>query len=290
MATKKEEELKQGDVNTANAANVASAEVNPPVQEEGLLSFGEVRVENQLKFKPRPELNNLCIGQLISVEVIKAEAPKFDESTGIEKTWEYAGYVIPRIILKFKQKPTQQDPKERIHTHEEKVIGALKGDGTEIDPKVVASLYNSMYARLQHICNAYKHLANYADITAPGINPFAPIETRVAQLERFFNHFATVLAGKDGKGVYRNVDVWLKVVADFKSGKYLRFPEFVGEGFIERWVANQVPSIEIKPNEGIELVAGAKGKGKGPKGSNAAATAEEHVADDIMDMVNKYNK
>jgi len=255
------------------------------------INFGEVRVENTLKFKPRPELGNLCTGKLIKVEIVEHLIPKFSEE-GIESTWEYAGFTVPALELTFKQTSTTADPKERIYKHEYKVITSVDKQGVDLDPKMVIKFYTDMYAHIKHICNAFKGTANYseavADFSKVQIDPTASVEKRIVNFKVFLEYFVALLGGKDGKGVYTTIELWIKLVADYRTAKFLAFPSFVGEGFVERLIAKQNPSIEIKPNESVELVAG-KSKGKaGAKGAAAGAIASEDG--EVDDLVAKYNK
>jgi len=270
----------------ANAGTQVAAPVNP-----NAINFGEVRVENTLKFKPRPELNNLCTGKLIKVEIVEHLIPAFSEE-GIENTWEYAGHTVPALELMFKQTATKSDPKERIYKHEYKVITSVDKQGIEVDPKVVVKLYTDMFAHLKHICNAFKGTSNYseavADINKIVIDPTVSVAERIVNFKAFLGYFAALLGGKDGKGVYQTIELWLKLVADYRTAKFLGFPTYVGEGFVERIIPQQNPSIEIKPNESIELVA-AKPKSKGAKGAAAAGAAPESD-NDVDDLVAKYNK
>ena len=277
----------------AKNPNVAEGTVQTPEVNPNVLTFGDVRVENTLKFKPRPELNNLCVGKLVKVELLESEIAQYNEA-GIESTWEYAGHTIPRLELTFMQTPSNTDPRERIYKQEYKVIGSLKNDGSEIDSKTVKSLYESMYAHLKHIANAYKTKANYseavADVNLLAIDISAPVETRIVMFKNFLQYFVNLFAGKDGKGIYTNAECWMKLVADYSSGKFLAFPTFVGEGFIELVVKGRNPGIELKASETIELTASKKGtKGSGGAASKANSTEEGAVDGDIADLVNKYN-
>ena len=244
-----------------------------------------------MKFKPRPELGNLCTGKLIKVEIVEHLIPKFSEE-GIENTWEYAGFTVPSLELTFKQTATTADPRERLYKQEYKVITSVDKSGVDVDLKVVTNLYTSMFAHVKHICNAYKGLANYseavANINAIVIDPTASVEARIVNFKGFLEYFAALLAGKDGKGVYQTIELWLKLVADYRTAKFLAFPTFVGEGFVERIIAKQNPAIEIKPNESIELVA-AKPKSKGGKGVAAAGVGSEPDGE-VDDLLAKYNK
>lgn len=275
-----------------NDAKVVEGKTVTPIN-PNVLTFGDVRVENTLKFKPRPELNNLCIGKLVKVEILDSEVALYNEA-GVESTWEYAGHTIPRLELTFEQNPTTVDPAKRVYKDTCNVIGSLKNDGTPIELKTVTSLYESMYARLKHICNAYKHKANYseavADVNKLAIDVSAPVEDRIVMFRSFLQYFVDLLAGKDGKGIYTGTDCWMKLVADYSSGKFLAFPTFVGEGFIEPVIAKRNPAIEIKPGESVELVAGKKGsKGKGGA-ADKASEDEAGVESDVADLINKYNK
>jgi len=226
------------------------------------------------------------------VEIVENTIPQFSEE-GIENTWEYAGKTVPSLVLTFKQTATTVDPRERIYKHEYKIITSVAKTGIEVDAKTVVKLYQDMFAHIKHICNAYKNTANYSEAVASlndfTIDPTASVDVRVVNFRNFLGYFVKLFAGKDGKGVYQTTELWMKLVADYRTAKFLAFPTFVGEGFIERIIAKQNPAIEFKPNESIELVA-PKSKTKGAKGAASQGTGAPETDSEVDDLLAKYNK
>lgn len=258
-----------------------------------VLDFGAVlgtSVERKLKFKPRPEFNNLCKGRLVNVEVslLKTEA---NDKNGLPSSWEYAGLELPNLKLTFVQEPTQSDPAERVYEHYFSPFTNVKKNGEAIDRATIISHYTEEYKQLRHIANAFTTNANYdAKVVIPAVNPFIadPI-ARLEGIKTYYQAWATLLSGKEGKGFMTQV-VWLKLTAS-PEGTYLRFPPFVGEGFIEKVIDGRQASIELKPSETVELVKKDKAaKGKSSTGTGNAPSEDASVPDEIQNLLAKYTK
>ena len=230
-------------------------------------------VTNKLKFKPNPELNNLTLAIIESVEVVKNEVPKVNDK-GQEATWEYAGHTLPTLTIRFKQhhRKNDIDKAERFLTYRENIIGAVKSNGDAIDDSVLVALYEAMWDRIKHIHDAFAGTANYKEFSdLPEINERGKVEDRVKQFTAFFEAVARGFnEGKNSAPVYqvegKPIIVWLKVVSEYREGKYLTIPTFVGEGFIEKYNPDVPPTIELKPNETVVL------RSKG--GAKASTTAD----------------
>lgn len=250
-------------------------------------------VTNKLKFKPIPEFNNLCLGHLEDVRVEVNEVPKVNDK-GQESTWEYAGLNIPQLVFEFKNDPYKEEKVvERFYFHRERIIGSLTKNGDQIDSKILESLYGSMWDRIKHIHDAYSSMPNYKPFEddIPEIDETAPSETRVQQFTKFFNFVAAAFnKGKDDKTpIYKkngaNITMNMKLVAEYKEGKYLAFPTFVGEGFIEVHVTGVEPTIELKPNETVVLAGKSSGSSEASTGPD-----NDDLPDEVKEMINRAKK
>lgn len=255
-----------------------------------MMQFEEEVVERRLTFKPDPSIGNLCLGMLDEVRIDVRKSPKLLED-GTENTWEYAGLDVPTIILTFKQCKTKENPKDRYYTFSVKPVTTVDKDGNPVDPKKLIGILQQEYARLRHIANQYKGLKNYNNNLGqcPGIDYAASPAIRLEQYTAFFNYFKNLLVGVDETApVYKGVRLWIKLVADFSSGKYLAFPGFVGRGFVERVIEGQDPTIDFEANETVQLTK-ANNTSRAEK-TVAAAPANTEVSSDVQSIIEKYSK
>jgi hypothetical protein len=239
-------------------------------------------VTKSLKFKPG--INGLCKAYIKSVEVIENDVPK-ENDKGVASDYEYAGHKVTSLKFVFGNVITTDDvdKSERLHTHIESIIISTKNDGTPMNEKTLNGLYEQMWDRILHIHNAFQGTENYQPFDElPEINEKATVEQRVKQFKAFFTKVADGFnKGKSGNPVYlaggKAIPCWMKLVASYPDRKWLALPTFVGEGFIEKIKTGVPPTIELKPNESIQLVAGAtKGKTSGvTSGASATASTDE---------------
>lgn len=256
-----------------------------------MMTFDNEVVERRLTFKPDPEINNLCLGYLDEVRIDYRESPLILED-GTENTWEYAGQKVPALILTFKQARSQSNPKDRYYEHVFKPVTTKTKDGAPVEAKTIVNLLQQEYARLRHIANQYKGLKGYrVDLgSCPGIDYGAAPAIRCEQYCKFFEYFKTLLTGgNDEAPLYKGVKLWIKLVADYSTHKFLAFPTFVGRGFVERVIEGQNPTIDFEPNETIQLTAGTPKKGNREA---AAVTPTETTAvnPEISAILEKYSK
>ena len=168
------------------------------------------------------------------------------------------------------------------------VIGSLRTDGSPIEDTTLGALYESMWDRIKHIHDAFSAAPNYKAIESlPSINEHGEAAKRVEQFTKFFQAIADAFnEGKGGKPIFvdaegKTLPLWMKLIAEYKEGKWLQFPTFVGEGFIELYKPGVPPTIEVKPGESVVLrVKGEK------KGTTAAAGCEDLPAH-ILDLMNE---
>jgi hypothetical protein len=255
------------------------------------INFGEVfgeNVESKLKWKPRPELGDRGLGHLIGAELVIRQQSELDEN-GVRSSWEYAGLAIPSLKLTFQEQPTKEDPFERFYEHYFTVFTNVKKDGTVVKRSDIFSHYEREYKQLRHIANAFKTNANYdQNAKVADLSPFIenPAE-RLENLTKYFQSWATLLSGKDGKGFGGQL-IWLVLIAS-STGTYYTLPSYVGQGFIEKFVENRKPSIEVPINQTTIL----KGKDKADKatkggGNSESAAGGAPVPSEINDLVNRY--
>ena len=246
-------------------------------------------VTRSLKFKPLADLGNLCLGTLQKVEVTMNEVPKFKDD-GSESMFEYAGHTLPSLKFVFKNhlRKEDKDRAERFFTYVESVIISKKNDGTPMDTKVLTNLYEQMWDRLKHIHDAYSNEENYKPFgELPEIDETADVDVRVTQFTKFFKTVADAFnKGKGGKAIFTDKEgnglpVAIKLLANYPSGKWLTIPNFVGEGFIERFIPGRPLTIEVKPGESVAL------KGGKVSDSGGSGVSSSDVPKEIMDMLNK---
>lgn len=250
-------------------------------------------VTASLKFKPSvyADLNGLCLGQLVSVEVTTEESPKILDD-GTENSYQFAGLKVPKIRFNFKNvvRAEDKDRADRFFFHVEKPIISVKNDGEKMTDKLLESLYTQMWDRIKHIHDVFKNDPNYKPIAElPDIDPTSPEEKLVDQFTKFFEAIAASFnKGKNDKPIYQGEDgkgltCYMKLIAEYMQRRYLVFPNFIGEGFIERFKTKVPPTIELKPRETQELAAGKGSKSKEDAGS--AATGYEDLPADIRDAI-----
>ena len=234
------------------------------------LMFEEEVVERRLAFKPDPELGNLCMGIINDVRIDIREVPLLDDK-GVESTWEYAGCKFPVLVIEFKQCKTDANPKDRYYTFTAKPVTTLNKKGEPVEEKTVINIIQQVYGQLRHIANQFKGLKGYPVNAGkcPGLDYAAPAKVRCEQYLAFFEYFKHLLVGDDEKNpIYKNVKLFMKLVADYNTHKFLAFPSFVNRGFVERVIPGQSPSIEFEAGETIHLA-----KDDAPKNREAAAGA-----------------
>jgi hypothetical protein len=246
-------------------------------------------VTAKLRFKPVPELGNLCIGELHAVVFKETEVAKVDDK-GVERDYEYAGFKVPRLELEFKQSKTKPADPDRYYTHQIRIIGSKKKDGSPIPEETLTNLYMTMWDQIKHIHDAFKGTVNYEPLSKiPTIDEYGPAEQRITQFAKFFKRLEECFnKGKEDKPIFvddkgKPFKLWMKLVAEYKEGKYLTFPTFVGQGFIERYKTGVPSVLEIKPNETIHL-SGSGGAAK-PTTQSIGNETQEEIGDDLKDLL-----
>lgn len=249
---------------------------------------GKKKVTQNLKFKPQPDLNNLCLGYLEKVSVEFTDIAVVDDK-GNPSNWEYAGEKVPRLLFEFKNVKRKKSDADRFYFHVESVITQTKKDGTPVDAKKVESMYSAMFDRIIHIHSAFEGTPNYKELDLEvEIDINADKSERVTQMGKFFKSIAAAFnKGKNDSPIYKSgeapVQLYMKLLPDYQRGTRLEFPTFVGEGFIERYIEGVTPTIEIKPNETVELT----GKKVSPSdAASGAVKSQDDLPDDLKEMIN----
>lgn len=258
------------------------------------------QVESRLNLKPSKDTFGLALAELESVEVKDYEVPVTDEK-GSETKSEFKGLTVPRINLTWRNHKVKEGEEDRYHTLSFGPIVSVKNDGSPMDAKTLSSIYENMFAALMHAHNCYKGSVNYIAIKSlPDIDETATAAARVEQTRAFFKAFEKAFNGTDGKAVYKNTEgknipVWLKLVADYKTQSHYETPNFVGQGWtevaIQTTINNKVvwkqPLIELKPNESIDLIPKTSKK---PSNVNIATDQMASNSSDVDDLISKYVK
>lgn len=254
-----------------------------------MMMFDNEVVERRLTFKPDPEIGNLCLGYLDDVRLEFRESPRILED-GTTNNWEYAGLKVPTLILTFKQARSNSNPKDRYYEHTFKPVTTKTKDGAPVEAKTIQNLLMQEYGRLRHIANQYKGLKNYpADLgSCPGIDYGASAERRCEQYVAFFEYFKKLLEGNGEVPMYKGVRLWIKLIADFSTHKYLTFPTFVGRGFVERVIEGNAPTIDFEPNETVVLAKDTSKGGKHEAAAQATPTTDNTLTPEVADILAKY--
>lgn len=241
------------------------------------------QVTSRLKFKPIAQFKNLCLGYLQSVTVTTSE-----EVADGSKGYEYGGLKIPMLTMEFIEWKENPQDEDRYYTPRWTPIVSKANTGLPIEKKTLDNLYQSMWFQLKHIVDAYGGKMD----KVPEIDENAAPEERIKQFTAFFSYIATYFnTGLAGKPIFKSADnasylMAMKLIADYQTGKFLAFPTFVGEGFIERAIMVQdnttkkvvlKTTLEIKPQESVELRV--KSTSTSVPGSGDSPTA---LPDDVM--------
>lgn len=246
-------------------------------------------VTRSLKFKPLEDLGNLCLGTLEKAEVIMNDVPKF-KNDGSESPYEFAGHTVPSLRFTFKNflREDDKDRAERWFNFVESVIIYKKNDGTPMKQKDLESIYEQMWDRIKHIHDAYKNDVNYKPFgELPEIDEKADVEARIIQFTKFFKAIAEAFnKGKNDKPIFVDQDdnslpVALKLVPEYQTGKWLTFPTYVGEGFIERYHKGVPLTIELKPGETVTLKGGKR------EGEKSGAGSDSNIPKEVLEMINQ---
>lgn len=238
-----------------------------PIEEVKKVShrgLGSARGTARLKFSnDQAKPNGLFLGHL---EEVKCSTITIGEDkTGMPS---FNGFEIPKLTLTFAS--NEEDPNKRHYVS--KTFTAVESNVNTIPGGKEEWKVNSVFDWLKHVLNVYylkgRELTDeeatalsltFEDFDEQGEYVSVDTEIVINAWKVLFENFENIMnRGKDGKPVYHDknnkfIPVWLKLLRYVKSRKSwtpinngdLSLPQFVGEGCIEIYQQNAIPSIKI---------------------------------------------
>ena len=238
-----------------------------PIEEVKKVSrrgLGSARGTARLKFgNEQAKPNGLFLGHL--EEVKYSTITIGEDKTGMPS---FNGFEIPKLTLTFAS--NEEDPNKRHYVS--KTFTAVESNVNTIPGGKEEWKVNSVFDWLKHVLNVYylkgRELTDeeatalsltFEDFDEQGEYVSVDTEIVINAWKVLFENFENIMnRGKDGKPVYHDknnkfIPVWLKLLRYVKSRKSwtpinngdLSLPQFVGEGCIEIYQQNAIPSIKI---------------------------------------------
>lgn len=238
-----------------------------PIEEVKKVSrrgLGSARGTARLKFgNDQAKPNGLFLGHL--EEVKYSTITIGEDKTGMPS---FNGFEIPKLTLTFAS--NEEDPNKRHYVS--KTFTAVESNVNTIPGGKEEWKVNSVFDWLKHVLNVYylkgRELTDeeatalsltFEDFDEQGEYVSVDTEVVINAWKVLFENFENIMnRGKDGKPVYHGknnkfIPVWLKLLRYVKSRKSwtpinngdLSLPQFVGEGCIEIYQQNAIPSIKI---------------------------------------------
>jgi hypothetical protein len=238
-----------------------------PIEEVKKVSrrgLGSARGTARLKFgNDQAKPNGLFLGHL--EEVKYSTITIGEDKTGMPS---FNGFEIPKLTLTFAS--NEEDPNKRHYVS--KTFTAVESNVNTIPGGKEEWKVNSIFDWLKHVLNVYylkgRELTDeeaaalsltFEDFDEQGEYVSVDTEIVINAWKVLFENFENIMnRGKDGKPVYHDknnkfIPVWLKLLRYVKSRKSwtpinngdLSLPQFVGEGCIEIYQQNAIPSIKI---------------------------------------------
>lgn len=238
-----------------------------PIEEVKKVSrrgLGSARGTARLKFgNDQAKPNGLFLGHL--EEVKYSTITIGEDKTGMPS---FNGFEIPKLTLTFAS--NEEDPNKRHYVF--KTFTAVESNVNTIPGGKEEWKVNSVFDWLKHVLNVYylkgRELTDeeatalsltFEDFDEQGEYVSVDTEIVINAWKVLFENFENIMnRGKDGKPVYHDknnkfIPVWLKLLRYVKSRKSwtpinngdLSLPQFVGEGCIEIYQQNAIPSIKI---------------------------------------------
>lgn len=238
-----------------------------PIEEVKKVSrrgLGSARGTARLKFgNDQAKPNGLFLGHL--EEVKYSTITIGEDKTGMPS---FNGFEIPKLTLTFAS--NEEDPNKRHYVS--KTFTAVESNVNTIPGGKEEWKVNSVFDWLKHVLNVYylkgRELTD-EEVTALSLTfedfdeqgEYVSVDTEVVinAWKVLFENFENIMnRGKNSKPVYHDknnkfIPVWLKLLRYVKSKKSwtpinngdLSLPQFVGEGCIEIYQQNTIPSIKI---------------------------------------------
>lgn len=226
--------------------------------------LGSARGTARLKFgNDQAKPNGLFLGHL--EEVKYSTITIGEDKTGMPS---FNGFEIPKLTLTFAS--NEEDPNKRHYVS--KTFTAVESNVNTIPGGKEEWKVNSVFDWLKHVLNVYylkgRELTDeeaaalsltFEDFDEQGEYVSVDTEVVINAWKVLFENFENIMnRGKNGKPVYHDknnkfIPVWLKLLRYVKSRKSwtpinngdLSLPQFVGEGCIEIYQQNAIPSIKI---------------------------------------------
>lgn len=231
------------------------------VSRRGLAS---ARGTARLKFgNDQAKPNGLFLGHLEEVKYSTINIG--EDKTGMPS---FNGFEIPKLTLTFAS--NEEDPNKRHYVS--KTFTAVESNVNTIPGGKEEWKVNSVFDWLKHVLNVYylkgRELTDeeatalsltFEDFDEQGEYVSVDTEVVINAWKVLFENFENIMnRGKNSKPVYHDknnkfIPVWLKLLRYVKSKKSwtpinngdLSLPQFVGEGCIEIYQQNTIPSIKI---------------------------------------------
>ena len=238
-----------------------------PIEEVKKVSrrgLGSARGTARLKFgNDQAKPNGLFLGHL--EEVKYSTITIGEDKTGMPS---FNGLEIPKLTLTFAS--NEEDPNKRHYVS--KTFTAVESNVNTIPGGKEEWKVNSVFDWLKHVLNVYylkgRELTDeeatalsltFEDFNEQGEYVSVDTEIVINAWKVLFENFENIMnRGKNGKPVYHDknnkfIPVWLKLLRYVKNRKSwtpinngdLSLPQFVGEGCIEIYQQNAIPSIKI---------------------------------------------
>lgn len=238
-----------------------------PIEEVKKVSrrgLGSAHGTARLKFgNDQAKPNGLFLGHL--EEVKYSTITIGEDKTGMPS---FNGFEIPKLTLTFAS--NEEDPNKRHYVS--KTFTAVESNVNTIPGGKEEWKVNSVFDWLKHVLNVYylkgRELTDeeatalsltFEDFDEQGEYVSVDTEIVINAWKVLFENFENIMnRGKNGKPVYHDknnkfIPVWLKLLRYVKSRKSwtpinngdLSLPQFVGEGCIEIYKQNAIPSIKI---------------------------------------------
>ena len=228
--------------------------------------IGTARGTTRLKFTHEiAKPNGLFLAHLDSVEVKTITIG--EDKTGMPS---FNGMELPKLVLTFAS--NEEDVNKRHYTTLQFL--PVESNAETIPGGKDEWKINNIFDWLKHILNVYLLKGreftdeeitalslNYQDFNEDGDYEPVDVEEVVSSWKNIFNNFENICnrGGKDNKAIYKTTEgkilpVWIKLIRCIKttkkgwvnvSGGDLSFPSIVGEGCVELFKNNVMPSLRI---------------------------------------------
>lgn len=254
-----------------NTKTEVQAVETPKVNKRGI---GTARGTQRLKFSNEDaKPNELFIGHLDSVEVKTITIG--EDTTGMPS---FNGMEIPKLVLTFTS--NEQEANKRKYTYLQ--FNAVESTAETIPGGKGEWKVNLIFDWMKHILVAYGRELTpeeedalslpFVDFNEQGEYEPINVEEVIAGWKSVFDNFAAIVNGtniENGVAIYKDkagkfIPIWMKLIRFIKNRKKgwqpinngeLSFPSMVGEGCIEKFKPNVMPSIRVNPiNETIKII------------------------------------